>query len=97
MSARLHPSINSSKCSVMAIDLVRDNVGSREKTFAAITIIQIMLDHISPNSIWKKKLNDLLNETATDLWVGLHIESEMGFTNDWRLHPFWDLQEPNSY
>lgn len=74
-----------------AIDLVRNTNGSREKIFSALTLIQILLNHISPNSNWKNRVYNLLTVDTPNLTQGLNIETEMGFPENWRQHQFWNL------
>ena len=63
--------------------------GQSERLFGALTIIAFMLRSVSPGSTWVNKVRKLVKEEYEPL--ALRQIDEMGFPDDWRNLPVWDL------
>jgi abortive infection bacteriophage resistance protein len=58
----------------------------RENTFyAQVIVMDKLIKAISPGSMWKDRLNKLFLKYHTIPY------EKMGFTNNWRDDPFWEL------
>ncbi|MFN6379874.1 MAG: Abi family protein [Flavobacteriales bacterium] len=54
------------------------------KLYAALCATQYMLDRIEPNNDFRQRLRTLIAS------IPLGQEKEMGFTQNWTQHPFWN-------
>jgi len=68
---------------------VRHEVGTRQKLYTYLCMVQCMMLRINPHSSWKDRLLALLEEHA-DV-----PQAQMGFPESWQQDPFWHPRSEN--
>lgn len=59
-----------------------------DRLYAQLAVVQVLLKKIAVDSMWPRKINDLVNGYSA------FPASKMGFPSDWRNQPLWGIAKP---